>query len=153
LYSDMKTAHNFVSTGPPKLSLNLKATDPAVRGAVLSGGAITARGATAGVIEPAIELPNELKEERATVVPSIATVAAKLGEAAIAPVSAPPATPGVQQVSEKTAEPGGEKIAEPVMPKAVEPIAEKVGELITAKVAESPAEKITEPTTPRAAHP
>src|SRR5262249_24610226 len=48
----MNSGHSFVSTGPPKLSLNLEATEPAVRGAALSGGAGAALGRTEAVVEP-----------------------------------------------------------------------------------------------------
>jgi tetratricopeptide (TPR) repeat protein len=150
LHGDMKTAHSFVSTGPPKLSLNLKATEPTV-GSVLAGGAITARGETTGLIEPPVELPNEPEEERTTVVPSIATVSAKVGEAGVPPFSVPPSTPLVEPVLEKPAvDPA---VAPVAAAKAVEPIAEKVAEPNTARTGEPWTEKIAEPVVARAAEP
>ncbi|HEY1583161.1 MAG TPA: tetratricopeptide repeat protein [Chthoniobacterales bacterium] len=49
------------AAGPPKLSLNLKASEAAVRAAVLPTGAVTARGAISGVSESKAA-PNEIEK-------------------------------------------------------------------------------------------
>jgi len=54
---------DLISSGPPKLSLNLKASEPSVRAAVLPSGAITARAFAAGADEPMVAAPNEAAEE------------------------------------------------------------------------------------------
>ncbi|MEP7248198.1 MAG: tetratricopeptide repeat protein [Spartobacteria bacterium] len=64
-----KRASDLVSTGPPKLSLNLKASEPTVGAAVFPSGAITARGALPGVDEPTTVSPNESPEPKTEVVP------------------------------------------------------------------------------------
>jgi tetratricopeptide (TPR) repeat protein len=135
LHPARKMARNLVSTGPPKLSLNLKATEPAVRAAVLPSGAVTARGTTPAV-EPPPELPNEPKEGLATVVPSIATVADKSAETAIPPASGAPSIPAPKTFPERPAvEP-----PVPVVAKAPEPIAAPP---VTAQPSEPPIAPVT----------
>ncbi|HXA09141.1 MAG TPA: tetratricopeptide repeat protein [Chthoniobacterales bacterium] len=76
-----RISNDILSSGPPKVSLQLKASEPSVRAAVLPSGAITARGAVPGVPEPFNLQPNELEGSIAEVMP--------------APVSArPPVEPG-----------------------------------------------------------
>ncbi|MGH8095270.1 MAG: tetratricopeptide repeat protein [Chthoniobacterales bacterium] len=70
LRAERKPARGLVSTGPPKVSLNLKASEPAVRAAVLTAAAVTARGAGAGVTESMGVSPNESIPARPEVVPA-----------------------------------------------------------------------------------
>jgi Flp pilus assembly protein TadD len=51
----------FVATGPPRLSLDLKASEPAVRAAVLPPVVVTARGAIPGVAEPPLAPSEEMR--------------------------------------------------------------------------------------------
>lgn len=59
-----------ISSGPPKFSLNLKASEPSVRAAVLPSGAITARGVPPGVEEPMTAPPNEPEAPVSAAVPA-----------------------------------------------------------------------------------
>ncbi len=98
---DLRRASKLVSTGPPKLSINLKATEPAPGVAVLSSGAIEANDATPGVADPQNTLPTGFEEEPATVIPSNAAVAAKISEPIVPPVAEPP-VPEVAFISKET---------------------------------------------------
>ncbi|MDQ3200190.1 MAG: tetratricopeptide repeat protein, partial [Verrucomicrobiota bacterium] len=98
-------ARDIITSGPPKVSLQLKGSEPSVRTAVLPAGAITARGAVPGVNEPPFVPPNE----KAGVVsePVLVTAAAS-------PVTPPPARevpPPVREEIEKEAAPATEKRA------------------------------------------
>lgn len=63
-------AGDLVTSGPPKISLNLKATEPSIRTAVLPSGAITARGIAPGVDEPPVAAPNEPEKLAAEISPA-----------------------------------------------------------------------------------
>jgi predicted Zn-dependent protease len=56
-----KAARELVATGPPKLSLDLEASEPAGRAGVLPASVVLARGAIPGVAEPLTVSPNEVK--------------------------------------------------------------------------------------------
>jgi predicted Zn-dependent protease len=83
----------LIASGPPKLSLNLKASEPSVRAAVLPSGAITARGIAPGVDEPAAASPNEIDEFVSEAVP------ATLQEQKIPAVAEEPTMRDVQEIS------------------------------------------------------
>ena len=143
---------SLIGTGPPKVSLNLKATEPAVRSAVLASGVVTARGATAGTAEPLSALPNEPKEAPVTAIPSIASVAAKAPETVAPPAPTAPTMPMFKAAPEKTsveppAEPITAKVSEPIVP----PIAPAVPAFETSRP-EPPVtlvtEEISEPVVP-----
>ncbi len=57
-----KVGSDLKLSGPPKLSLNLKASEPSVRAAVLPSGAISARGLGPGVDEPMLVSPDDSEE-------------------------------------------------------------------------------------------
>jgi len=83
----------LIASGPPKLSLNLKASEPSVRAAVLPSGAITARGIAPGVDEPAAASPNEINEFVSEAVP------ATLQEQKIPAAAEEPPLRDVQEIS------------------------------------------------------
>ena len=57
-----KAARELVTTGPPKLSLNLKASEPAVRAGVSPASVVRRAAQFAGVAEPLTASPNEVKD-------------------------------------------------------------------------------------------
>ncbi len=57
--NERRISRDHLSSGPPKVSLNLVGSEPSVRRAVLPSGAITGRGSAPGVEEPLTDLPNE----------------------------------------------------------------------------------------------
>ncbi|CAN5600107.1 hypothetical protein BH20VER3_BH20VER3_18220 [soil metagenome] len=59
---ERRVSRDLLPSGPPQVSVQLKGSEPAVRAAVLPSGAITARGASAGVNEPPVISPNEPAE-------------------------------------------------------------------------------------------
>ena len=65
-----KAPKDRISSGPPKFSLNLKASEPSVRTAVLPSGAITARGNTPGVDEPLTAPRDEAAESVSEAIPA-----------------------------------------------------------------------------------
>ncbi len=67
---ERKVPSDRISSGPPKFSLNLKASEPSVRAAVLPSGAITARGVPPGVDEPVTVSPNEAAAPVSAAVPA-----------------------------------------------------------------------------------
>jgi tetratricopeptide (TPR) repeat protein len=70
---ERKVSRDHLSSGPPKVSLRLIASEPSVRTAVLPSGAITARGSVPGVEEPATTSPNDTdKSVSATAPPASA---------------------------------------------------------------------------------
>jgi predicted Zn-dependent protease len=142
---DLHRASNLVSTGPPKLSINLKATEPVPLVAVLSSGAIEACGATPGVADRQDTLPTEFEEEPTPAIPSIAAVATKITEPIVTPVVEPPA-PEVASISE-------EAPIEPPMapPQGEEAVTEEPASAISSITAV--ATEITEPSVPSVVEP
>jgi tetratricopeptide (TPR) repeat protein len=109
LREERKGTKDFISTGPPKLSLNLKASEPTVRTPVFPTGPITARGAVPGVDEPLTTQPSEQLEE-----PEVASV----------PLTVEPAPAGPLRDREEVSLPGKPpepaKVSSEVL--AIEPI-------------------------------
>ncbi len=110
-------SQNLVSTGPPKLSLDLKASEPAVRAAVFPSGAITARGSVPGVDEP-MTVPANEPAEAAPVAPEIS----ELVPAVVEPVMAEPAPVVADEESDFAESELVAASAEPV-PAELEPVA------------------------------
>ena len=109
-------ARDFTPTGPPKLSLHLKASEPAVSSTVFPTGPVTARGVGPGVTKPAPIVPEEKPP-------------------AIEPLSAPERAPKVE-----AAEPPGP--AAPIIP---QPVIEEPAMAATAPAEAAAVEKRIEP--------
>lgn len=73
---ERRLSRENLEAGPPKLSLQLKASEPAVRRAVLPSGAITARENNGEVAEPVLSSPNDREESVSEVRPIVAAVPA-----------------------------------------------------------------------------
>jgi len=95
---ERKVSRDLLSSGPPKVSLRLIASEPSVRTAVLPSGAITARGSVPGVDEPATASPNDTDESVSEATP--------LAPAATPPTDiTPPAAKEVTSPTEEKAAP------------------------------------------------
>ena len=114
-----RVAKDLKSSGPPKLSLNLKASEPAIRAAVIPAGAITARGIAPGVDEPkmaAAQVPvaeaAPAAEEKIFAQPEASSVLEK--EQASVPAEEPAAPVEAKEETALTPEPSMETpVAEP----------------------------------------
>lgn len=95
---ERKVARDLLSSGPPKVSLRLIASEPSVRTAVLPSGAITARGIVPGVDEPASVSPNDSDKSVSPPRP-------------LAPTSTPPAEEITSRATEEVTSPMEEKAA------------------------------------------
>ena len=135
---------DLLSSGPPKHSLNLQASEPSVRAAVLPSGAITARGLTSGVDEPMIVSPQGANESVSEVgpapvteekIPTAAEVAPLRDKEEISLVSEMPAAP----FEEKTAEPSAAVETPAIETPFVAHTPELATSLIETPVAETPA--------------
>jgi predicted Zn-dependent protease len=121
---ERKISRGLLSSGPPKLSLQLKASEPSVRAAVLPSGMITARGAVPGVAEPIGLTLDKTEESLSEVTPGLA--------AAIPPVERAPtieeALPAAQEKAPVEAEAGllrdQEEVSLPEAPAAAQVEAE-----------------------------
>ena len=96
------STQEFVATGPPRLSLNLKASEPAVRTAVLPSGAVTARGANPAVTEGAPVVSPEMKEVAS---PAAEPVPDRVAAEPIVPAMAAAELPVEEPVLTQPAEP------------------------------------------------
>jgi hypothetical protein len=99
---ERKAPAGAISAGPPKFSLNLKASEPSVRAAVLPSGAITARGSFPGVDEPMTNPPNEaasglVAKSPAEKIPADAETAPLRDKKEISLVTEVPAEPATKQ--------------------------------------------------------
>ncbi|MEO5719230.1 MAG: tetratricopeptide repeat protein, partial [Chthoniobacterales bacterium] len=152
--NERRISREHLSSSPPKVSLNLVASEPSVRAAVLPSGAITGRGSIPGVDEPMPVSPNEKGESISEIIPPIAAPvpppAPRMAiDPPVAKEPAPAAPPEPLRDREEismpfapitTAPAAAEKVAEPVAEKLpVEGIAEPVAKI------EEPAPKIEEP--------
>ena len=141
---DLHRASNLVSTGPPKLSINLKATESTPRVPVLSSSAIETGGETSGLADPQNTLPTAYEEEPIDVILTNAAVVTKISES-IAPPMMEPSEPEVASISE-------DPLNEPAMapPQVEEVVTEKPATTIPSIAA---AAKIPEPIVPPMAEP
>ncbi|MGI8889487.1 MAG: tetratricopeptide repeat protein [Chthoniobacterales bacterium] len=117
---------NVLSSGPPQVSLQLKASEPAVRTAALPSGAITARGSIPGVNEPPIVSPNESETVSPEKEPAVA------GPSTPVPPGPAPAEPVAEEEEEAPAHPlrDQEEVSLPVY--AATPVDEKPFEIARA---------------------
>lgn len=138
-------ARDLISTGPPKLSLSLKATEPAARAAVFSGAA-TAHGEVPGAVEGATA-PNEPAESAAEAVavpvsePAPAVPLRDQQEVSISIEPAPPVTPVQLLISEPIAPAPPSQVEEPASSDCPEPAFEPEKD----EVASEPVEATTAP--------
>ncbi len=155
--NERRITREHLSSSPPKVSLNLVASEPAVRAAVLPSGAITGRGSIPGVDEPMPVSPNEKGELVSEVVPQTAAPVPPPAPP-VAKEPAPAAPPEPLRDREEISMPFAPITAAPVAAeRAAEPVAEKLPlEEIAEPVAridepiakiEEPAAKIEEPVT------
>jgi tetratricopeptide (TPR) repeat protein len=131
---ERKVSRDLLSSGPPKVSLRLIASEPSVRTAVLPSGAITARGSVPGVDEPATASPNDIDESLSEATP--------LAPATTPPTDiTPPAAKEVTLPTEEKAAPllrDQEEVSLPAAPVvAAPPVKEKAPEPIS--IVETPA--------------
>ena len=138
--NERRISRDHLSSGPPKVSLNLVGSEPSVRAAVLPSGAITGRGSAPGVDEPMIVSPNEGTGSVSEAVPqSVEPATPPLPPAAVTPPAAEEVAP---VAPEKAPEPlrDREEVSLPGVPvSAAPPVEEKAPAMEPAKPEAAPA--------------
>lgn len=120
--NERRISRDHLSSSPPKLSLNLDASEPSVLAAVLPSVAVAGRGSVPGVDEPMTVPPNEKSK-------SVSEIAPRVVASATAP--APPASPAPARVPEPLRD--QEDVSLPAMPVTAAPaVTEKSTEPVRA---------------------